>query len=182
MHRRATLQTILLIPAKWFAALLLLLALPAAADLVWESKSKHRSACERAYREFPQRGKEQPVYVRVVSWDEFQAMGAPKWAIGWYQDAGPRLWLATETRRQTVWTCAHEYGHWFYYRVLTPEERADWERYWKASRQILPTDYARTRPEEGFAETFEWRFTHGREALPKPLRRQLRRYFRPEIR
>lgn len=157
----------------------LLLALPASAELIWESEAKERPAIERLYRrEFPRRGKELPARLKIVSRAEFLAMGAPKWAIGWYEHETPRLWVADEGRVQNVRTATHEYGHWFYYRVMSETERQDWERWWKANRHLLPTDYARTNASEGFAVAFEWQFSHGREALAKPVRRQLKRYFR----
>lgn len=48
----------------------------------------------------------------------------------------------------------HEVGHHIYRTILTPEEQAEWNSFWAEHKVELPSDYARIKPTEGFAEAY----------------------------
>jgi len=48
----------------------------------------------------------------------------------------------------------HEVGHHIYRTYLSPEDKADWDSFWVKNKVVMPSDYARIRPSEGFAEAY----------------------------
>jgi hypothetical protein len=71
---------------------------------------------------------------------------------------------------------AHEYGHHVFFKTLTDEEKYDWQVFWEGHKAAMPTKYARTSMEEGFAECFSLRYWQG-QSLRRSVRRKLREYF-----
>lgn len=56
----------------------------------------------------------------------------------------------------------HEVGHHIYRTILSSEDKADWNHFWTEHKVELPSDYALTKPTEGFAEAYaNWQESPG---------------------
>ena len=62
----------------------------------------------------------------------------------------------------TTSNIVHEFGHNAYYKTGNVDllVRAKWDQLWRANKVQMPTDYARSEPEEGFAEAY-MHYHHG---------------------
>lgn len=66
-------------------------------------------------------------------------------------------------------TFKHEYGHYVYFKVLTPEQREAYRKLWerdKAYAGRFSRTYSQVNVYEGFADDYAW--SYFRKYLPKP--------------
>jgi hypothetical protein len=54
----------------------------------------------------------------------------------------------------------HEVGHHVFFKKLSPETRRKWSEFWKKHKNEMPTSYAKTRYQEGFAECYMFYFSN----------------------
>jgi hypothetical protein len=70
---------------------------------------------------------------------------------------GKQIYLLKKlTTDEALGTFEHEWGHYVWFELTTPGERAAWEAHYLSSRwkKELPTDYSYKDEDEGFAEGF----------------------------
>ncbi len=132
--------------------LLLVLAVPAQADLYLLGNCPDKEEIVSVYRKLPPAGKNVDVYLRELSPKQMVEFAGDSNTLGMYFPIARYLVLLDWEDLGFVF--AHEFGHHVYYEVFTQAQRNEWEALWEKEKANMPRDYARSCASEGWAEAY----------------------------
>lgn len=109
------------------------------------------------YATLPARGKKHPIKVKVVPLEDWKN-GLGIIGVYWITQARSEVRADLE-KYEFVSTVGHEYGHHVYFTAFSVPEIQAWNDFWRANKESMPSEYGKTSPSEGWAESYSARFT-----------------------
>lgn len=117
--------------------------------------------CVDAYEKLPERETKAIWSVQIMKDEEATDSGYYARNLATYSPVNKRIEmyetaLEGHPESETETTMTHEVGHHVFDKRLAVESKEEWRSFWKENKDAMPTEYAKTKASEGFAETYAY--------------------------